>query len=114
MEGDPAQQELQNKGVMLNMENFQNNMRKISVVSTIMYIVGGIVSGILGLTGVQGLIVALFTAALSTLALSVKMGFDVLTYTNTSPLSFMLSGAQANSMSFLLFWTLTYALVHIY
>jgi hypothetical protein len=79
-----------------------------------MYIVGGIVAGILGLTGLQGLVVALFTAALSTLALSVKMGFDVLTYTNNSPLSFMLSGAQANSMSFLLFWTLSYALVHIY
>jgi hypothetical protein len=42
------------------------------------------------------------------------MGFDIHLYTNTSSLLFSFNGIKNNFMSFLLFWTLTYALVFIY
>ncbi len=46
--------------------------------------------------------------------LVVKMGGSVGSYLPSSTFSFVIGGAGSHLLSFLLFWTLSYALVHIY
>ena len=46
--------------------------------------------------------------------LTVKMGGRVAAYLPVSTFSFVIGGAGSHVLSFLLFWTLSYALVHIY
>jgi len=42
------------------------------------------------------------------------MGFDSMKYTLQPPLKFIAGNAGENALSFILFWTLVYALVYIY
>lgn len=50
----------------------------------------------------------------TTIGLLIKTNFDIPKYTNTSILPFTIIGIQMNAMSFVLFWTLAYAIVNIY
>ena len=42
------------------------------------------------------------------------MNFNLAKYVNLNSTGFMMFGMQGHAMSYILFWTLTYALVHIY
>lgn len=77
-------------------------------------IIGGILTGVLGCTGFQGFIG--FVAVYLSLALSigVKFNFDFMSYMHCSLTSFLFTDLQKNGLSFILFWTLTYALIYIY
>lgn len=98
----------------VSIEILQLNIRLIERVRTVSYIVGGISCGILGFTSLNGLIFILATELITSLLLNIKMGLQLKKYTNATLLSFLMGGIQNNSMSFVLFWTLSYALVYIY
>jgi hypothetical protein len=101
-----------NRGV--SMECLGWNTMKMDSFCAIMYITAGIVSGILGLTGMNGLFLFIAAALAMNAALFVKMGFCLEEYSNAPLLSFLTLGAKSHCMSYVLFWTLFYALVHIY
>lgn len=92
---------------------FVNN-RKIDVVQTIMFIIGGIACGTLGLTSLRGLLFFLFVSILIALGIAARMGFKIALYANMSFFSLLLQGITSHILSFVLFWTLSYALVYIY
>ena len=98
----------------ISIENMRKNHSQIDVTRTFLSIVGGIIAGILGCTGLKGLacFIAVYLSIAS--ALASKMGRNTKLYTNMNFLYFCLSDLQKNSLSFVLFWTLTYALVYIY
>jgi hypothetical protein len=77
-------------------------------------IVGGIVAGILGLTGMKGLVCFALTYIVIALSLVSKMSMNVVQFTNGSLTKLLLADLQKNGLSFTLFWTLTYALIYIY
>mmetsp|Transcript_6069 Transcript_6069/g.9166 ORF Transcript_6069/g.9166 Transcript_6069/m.9166 type:complete len:111 (+) Transcript_6069:44-376(+) len=98
----------------VSVENLQQNMKQVDIARTFICIIGGIVAGVLGHTGLQGLISFVIVYAAVAFALSLKMGFDFKQYMNCSVISFLVSDLQKNGLSFILFWTMTYALVYIY
>ena len=97
-----------------SMEAMQHNMREIDLLRTFVSIIGGVLAGTLGCTGFHGLGCFVFTYLMIALVITVKMGMDVKKYTNNSFLSLVGADLQKNGLSFVLFWTLTYALVYIY
>jgi ER membrane protein complex subunit 6 len=98
----------------ISMEALQRNMGQIDIARTFLCIMGGVVAGILRCTGASGLIcfIAIYVAITGVLAL--KIQFDFKQFTNMTLTYFLFSDLQKNALSFILFWTLTYALVYIY
>jgi hypothetical protein len=96
-------------------EIVMQNSIAINSVRSLMTIVAGIAAGVLGLTSLLGfgfyLVVHLATSA----ALVVKMKGDVAECVpgQTIP-AFLIDGLSGQLMSFLLFWTVAYAMVNIY
>lgn len=99
---------------LISMENMMRNMQQIDRVKQVLCIVGGIICGILGLTGLNGLLFFIALTAVSTIALLAKMKFKLKEYTNLSLFQFVSGGVSSTAMSFVLFWTLSFALVYIY
>ena len=91
-----------------------SNMKQIDLFQTVIYMVGGIVSGIFGLTGLNGLFLFILLSIISVSSLLIWMKFDHSNYLNISVVDLTLMGVNNQVMSFVLFWTLSYALVHIY
>jgi hypothetical protein len=108
-------QQMEEEVRQLSMEHLRRNMTQIDMARTFLCIVGGVIAGVLGLTGLSGLgcFVLVCLAISGSLAL-LKMNGDIKMYTNMSFASFTASDLQKNGLSFILFWTLTYALVYIY
>ncbi len=89
----------------------------VTFVRTIVVIAGGVVTGILGYTGLAGFLCYVLVFMTGSLALLSKMGFKPSQYTSSGSLiAFMFDDvmSQQLTLSFLLFWTLFFALVHIY
>lgn len=112
----PDQQPQQNdsKNEKMSMELLVKNNQQIDKFQTVIYIAGGIISGILGLTGVEGLILYIGLVVVASVSLLFKMGFKVSKYSDSSLIGLASNGLTNYAMSFVLFWTLAYALVHIY
>ena len=96
-------------------ENLGNNQKIVQYSRTFLSIIAGCVTGVLGLTGSQGFLCYTVLYALISLALFMRMKFDLSGHLpgNNLP-GFLLDGITGQALSFLLFWTLSYALVHIY
>lgn len=77
-------------------------------------IIGGFIAGILKCTNLNGLICFITIYILITIVLGLKIKFDFKQYMNCTMMNFLTSDLQKNALSFILFWTLTYALVYIY
>ncbi|KAL6532524.1 hypothetical protein OROGR_014494 [Orobanche gracilis] len=60
-----------------NVENMQNNTRIINYSRTFMSIIGGVIAGILGFTGLMGFIFYFIVMAMTTIGLAAKTGFAV-------------------------------------
>lgn len=112
MEGNPEEHIGDVKQV--SMEHLMLNMQQIDRIRTILFIVSGIACGILGLTSLNGLLFFLAVTVFTTIAFLLKMKFDVKKYTNSSFFQFVSHGVSSTAMSFVLFWTLSFALVYIY
>mmetsp|Transcript_2928 Transcript_2928/g.6513 ORF Transcript_2928/g.6513 Transcript_2928/m.6513 type:complete len:126 (+) Transcript_2928:196-573(+) len=96
--------------VALNM-----NLQRVDKVRSFMGILAGCVAGICGLTGWDGLVcfVALHVTVMLSLA-AFKMGFQLKLHIRQSWTGYLTAGIQQSALSFMLFWTLFYGLVHLY
>mmetsp|Transcript_1561 Transcript_1561/g.2130 ORF Transcript_1561/g.2130 Transcript_1561/m.2130 type:complete len:130 (-) Transcript_1561:37-426(-) len=94
----------------------QLNTKKLERIRSIMGIMAGCTAGICGLTGLQGLVCFFalhMTVNLSMLVVLMKM--DLKAYTRQSYFGFVvLTDLQQCGLSFMLFWTLFYALVYLF
>ena len=86
------------------------NSELIAWTRTLMTIVCGMVTGVLGITGAWGGLCFLLSHALVSLALLARLRFQPASYfPMTTPLSFVVSGAGDSVLLFVLFWALGYA-----
>jgi hypothetical protein len=91
------------------------NSESLAWIRTLMTIVGASATGVLGLTGTAGFLAYAVLHVVVSLAVLAAMGFRPADYVaGSSPASFLLAGLSDNLVSFILFWTLGYGLVHIY
>ncbi|CAA0829421.1 Rab5-interacting family protein [Striga hermonthica] len=96
-----------------NVENMQNNTRIINYSRTFMSIIGGVVAGILGFTGLTGFIFYFIVMAITTVGLAAKTGFAVHSYFDSWN-RIVFDGILGGLLSFVLFWTFAYDIVHIF
>ena len=96
-------------------ENLGNNPQVVNYCRTFLSIIAGCVTGVLGFTGMYGFLCYLVLYATVSLALCARMKWDLNMYLpGTSVPNFLLECVSGQGMSFMLFWTLSYGLVHIY
>ena len=91
-----------------------HNAKAIDRIRSFMGIVSGCVAGILGLTGLEGLVCFLILHLTVSIALLAKMNFDLRAYSRQSLGAFVTADLQKCGMSFMLFWTLFYGLVFLF
>ena len=96
------------------MESLNHNISKIDTVNTVLFITSGVIAGIFGLKGLHGLLFFIGISSFISIAHIIAMGFQLQIYCNMNVLQFTLFGMKNHAMSFVLFWILAYALVHIY
>ena len=108
--------EKEKKGAMLyNGAHIQGNMQAVMWVRSFMGIVSGVSTGILGLTGGHGFVAFVLLYAVVSLAIIGKAGFDLPgTLPGAKLPGFLIDGLMGQLMSFLLFWTMFYGLVHVF
>ena len=113
---NPTEDQTKTKGAMLfNMGNIQSNARTIQWIRSFMSLTGGTMMGILGFTGLQGFIGFLILHVVVSTAIVAKASFSLTDYVPGSKLpNFLIEGLTGELMSFLMFWTMFYGLVHVY
>ncbi|WCJ23263.1 ER membrane protein complex subunit 6 [Euphorbia peplus] len=94
-------------------ENMQSNMKVIYYSRTFLSIIGGVIAGILGFTGLFGFIFYFLIMAVTSVALIAKAKFSVHSYFDSWN-RIILDGFVGGLMSFVLFWTFAYDIVHIF
>jgi hypothetical protein len=95
-------------------EAMRHNHKTIDNVRTLLTLVGGCCAGILGCTGFNGAILYVVMYVTIQLCILAAMGFDTHKYTAKPMHSFLIEGVADYGLSYILFWTLFYALVYIY
>ncbi|XP_038880512.1 ER membrane protein complex subunit 6 [Benincasa hispida] len=98
---------------IFNAENLQNNLKIIYYSRTFLSIIGGVIAGILGFTGLNGFIFYFIVMAITSLALATKAGFSFRSYFESWN-QILLDGFLSGLMSFVLFWTFAYDIIHIF
>ncbi|KAL2530653.1 Rab5-interacting family protein [Forsythia ovata] len=96
-----------------NAENMQINAKIISYSRTFMSIIGGVIAGILGFTGLTGFIFYFLVMAIMSVGLAAKAGFSAHPYFDSWN-QILLDGFLGGLLSFVLFWTFAYDMVHIF
>ncbi|KAI4335017.1 hypothetical protein L6164_013704 [Bauhinia variegata] len=96
-----------------NAENLQSNMKIIYYSRTFLSIIGGVVAGILGFTGLKGFVLYFLLMAVTSLGLIAKAKFSIHSYFDSWN-QVVLDGFLGGLMSFVLFWTFAYDIVHIF
>ncbi|KAL3735553.1 hypothetical protein ACJRO7_024646 [Eucalyptus globulus] len=61
-------------------ENMQSNMKVIYYSRTFMSIIGGVIAGILGFTGLTGFVIYFLVMAITSIGLIAKTGFSIHSY----------------------------------
>ncbi|XP_041000215.1 ER membrane protein complex subunit 6-like [Juglans microcarpa x Juglans regia] len=105
--------DLSNDIPTFNAENLQSNMKTIYYSRTFLSIVGGVIAGILGFTGLTGFILYFLIMAITSAGLIAKSGFSIHSYFDSWN-RVVLDGFFSGLMSFVLFWTFAYDIVHIF
>ncbi|KAI5075572.1 hypothetical protein GOP47_0009648 [Adiantum capillus-veneris] len=88
-------------------------MRTIYYSRTFLSIIGGVIAGILGLTGIAGFLFYFAIMMATSAAVAVKAGFNVERFFDSWN-RITLDGLTAGLMSFVLFWVFAYDIVHIF
>ncbi|KAL5541489.1 hypothetical protein UlMin_009199 [Ulmus minor] len=96
-----------------NAENLQSNMKVIYYSRTFMSIIGGVIAGILGFNGIMGFVLYFLIMAVTSIGLMAKAGFSIHSYFDSWN-QIVLDGFLGGLMSFVLFWTFAYDIVHIF
>jgi hypothetical protein len=102
--------------VGVSMEAMGMNIRQMMLLRTVVFIAAGIICGILGLTGLLGALFYIAVGLIASAAVLVVVGFEPNKYfmvSNVGLLGWDLLNFN-HILSFILFWTLSYALVYIY
>ncbi|KAF5183849.1 Rab5-interacting family protein [Thalictrum thalictroides] len=90
-----------------------SNIRLFSLSRTFLSIIAGVIAGIVGLTNLTGFVFYFFVMAITSLGLVAKAKFSIHAYFDSWN-SVVLDGFLSGLMSFVLFWTFAYDLVHIF
>ncbi|TKY54275.1 ER membrane protein complex subunit 6 [Spatholobus suberectus] len=96
-----------------NAENMQSNMKIIYYSRTFLSIIGGVVAGIFGFTSLKGFVFYFLLMVVTSLGLVAKARFSIHSYFESSN-RVLLDGFLGGLMSFVLFWTFAYDIVHIF
>ncbi|KAJ8445726.1 hypothetical protein Cgig2_026053 [Carnegiea gigantea] len=84
MAGSGASEKKSSEGLndvsMFNADNMQSNMKVIYYSRTFLSIIGGVIAGILGFTGLTGFIFYFLVMAITSVALAAKAKFSIHTY----------------------------------
>ncbi|XP_065619647.1 uncharacterized protein LOC111991060 [Quercus suber] len=96
-----------------NAENLQTNMKAIYYSRTFLSIIGGVIAGILGFTSLTGFIFYFLVMAITSVGLIAKSGFSIHSYFDSWN-RVIFDGFLSGLMSFVLFWTFAYDMVHIF
>ncbi|KAK4599142.1 hypothetical protein ACB098_01G011200 [Castanea mollissima] len=96
-----------------NAEHLQSNMKTVYYSRTFLSIIGGVIAGIMGFTSLTGFIFYFLIMAITSVGLLAKAGFTVHSYFDSWN-RVLLDGFLGGLMSFVLFWTFAYDLVHIF
>lgn len=101
---------------IVNTEALQTNAMGIGYVRALMAIITGVAAGILGLTGSKGFLLYIAMHFLTSIFLLAKMKFKVSEYLtpDASLFWFAVDGLTGQGLSFVMFWTLSFAMVHIF
>eukprot|EP00568_Trieres_chinensis_P003982 CAMPEP_0183291876 /NCGR_PEP_ID=MMETSP0160_2-20130417/1140_1 /TAXON_ID=2839 ORGANISM="Odontella Sinensis, Strain Grunow 1884" /NCGR_SAMPLE_ID=MMETSP0160_2 /ASSEMBLY_ACC=CAM_ASM_000250 /LENGTH=126 /DNA_ID=CAMNT_0025452741 /DNA_START=115 /DNA_END=495 /DNA_ORIENTATION=+ len=91
-----------------------HNAKKVDKIRSFLGIASGCVAGVLGLTGLSGLVCFLVLHLIVNLSILAKMKFNLRAYSRQSLLAFLAADLQKCAMSFMLFWTLFYGLVYLF
>lgn len=111
---EQPQENINDSKSLVSGELLMYNMKQLDLVNIVMYLTGGSIAGILGLTGVHGLILFVLITFLIQVGVLIRMGFNTKKYTISSIIGLSISAGSAQALTFILFWTLAFALVHIY
>ena len=98
----------------ISLESLMSNSGKIGKYRTVLSIVAGILCGIFGLTSLSGLLFFLAASLLADFSILLKINFKSHEYLNVSMIQFLIDGITFTAMTYILFWTLSFALVYIY
>eukprot|EP00189_Rhodosorus_marinus_P013382 CAMPEP_0184739796 /NCGR_PEP_ID=MMETSP0315-20130426/2733_1 /TAXON_ID=101924 /ORGANISM="Rhodosorus marinus, Strain UTEX LB 2760" /LENGTH=133 /DNA_ID=CAMNT_0027208961 /DNA_START=262 /DNA_END=663 /DNA_ORIENTATION=+ len=112
--GQPDQQAMAQSGAAFRINSA--NVLKLMYGRTISSISSGIAAGVLGLTGIQGILFYFLSCLMVTGALVAKTKAKPQLYLTNSWKATILDGVFDRTMilPYLLFWTFAYALCHIY
>ncbi|KAJ0253863.1 ER membrane protein complex subunit 6 [Hirschfeldia incana] len=94
-------------------ENFQKNLKVIQNSRTFLSIIAGILAGITGFTSLTGFVFYFVVMLITSLGLIAKAGFSADLYFDSWN-RLLFDGFLGGLMSFVLFWTFAYDLVHIF
>ena len=102
------------KGQRINPLALQANMRTLMVIKAIMTVAGAVITGTLGLTGWTGFGMYVLVQLASVLTAAAKAGGDIAKFLPGSIPSLWASSLLEQLVTFIMFWTLAFAVVHIY
>jgi ER membrane protein complex subunit 6 len=92
-----------------------SNAQAVDWVRTLMGVVSGCATGILGITAFNGFFAFIGFYAITSMALLVKMKCDPSQYIpGQKPWTFVFDNIMSQLMGHLLFWTMFYGIVHVY
>ncbi|KAJ7562249.1 hypothetical protein O6H91_03G061100 [Diphasiastrum complanatum] len=96
-----------------SVENIQHNMKIVYYCRTFLSIVAGSIAGVLGLTALSGFLCYFVIMLLASLGLAAKTKFDVHSFFDSWH-RVVFDGVSQEFMSFVLFWSFAYDIVHIF
>ncbi|KAG2721256.1 hypothetical protein I3760_02G073100 [Carya illinoinensis] len=105
--------DLSNDIPTFNVENLQSNMKIIYYNRTFLFIIGGVIARIIGFTSLTEFILYFLIMAITSAGLMAKSGFSTHSYFDSWNWA-VLDGFFSGLMSFVLFWTFAYDIVHIF
>ncbi|CAN6853815.1 unnamed protein product [Brassica oleracea] len=94
-------------------ENLQKNLKVIQNSRTFLSIIAGVLAGIIGFTGLTGFVFYFVVMLITSVGLMAKAGFSADLYFDSWN-RVLFDGFLGGLMSFVLFWTFAYDLVHIF
>mmetsp|Transcript_11660 Transcript_11660/g.22189 ORF Transcript_11660/g.22189 Transcript_11660/m.22189 type:complete len:114 (+) Transcript_11660:82-423(+) len=106
-------QQKDEEGDFLQMAALQENMRTLNNCRIFGGVMAGCVAGLLKIEGTLGVLVFIVVTLVHSLMICVKMGFEISRHFPKSRDLFV-SQFGGGLLSFILFWTLSYDLVHIF
>lgn len=95
-------------------ESHLSNVKHLERVNIVVFLVGGCIAGVLGFTSLSGLISLVMLTIFLHLALLLLVRMHMERFLLANTLSVFASSISNQALTFILFWTLSFALVHIY